>query len=123
MCFWLELLHATPPSCPNIRALGTVSGLVCLIPFAPLLLQPTLPMPRSEKSFTRAQHWVAELQRHASQRPLLVLVGNKTDLPAEQRRVAREAAAELADRCAVSLGCMALQVACMTAEMPLLSLG
>ncbi|PRW20941.1 Ras-related RABF1 [Chlorella sorokiniana] len=51
----------------------------------------------SEKSFARAQHWVAELQRHASQRPLMVLVGNKTDLPAEERAVTREAAAELAD--------------------------
>ena len=56
--------------------------------------------PRSAKSFARAQHWVAELQRHASQRPIMVLVGNKTDLPVEARAVAHEAAAELADRCA-----------------------
>ncbi len=74
-----------------------------------------MPMPRSEKSFARAQHWVAELQRHASQRPLLVLVGNKTDLPAAERRVTRQAAAELAERCAVVLRCMAMQVACMAA--------
>jgi len=78
-------------------------------------------------SFQRAQHWVGELRRHTSGgsgsgssaaasggRPagsgqgapalqVLVLVGNKADLPAEERAVTAEEAAALAQRCA---GCL-----------------
>lgn len=76
------------------------------LPEPALLLHPD---PYSAKSFVRAQHWIAELQRQASQRPLMVLVGNKTDLPAEERVVAQEAAEELAERWA--LHCVMCRVA------------
>ena len=52
----------------------------------------------SERSFRRAQHWVGELRRNAAGQPLLVLVGNKADLPQEERVVGAEKARALADR-------------------------
>ena len=52
----------------------------------------------SERSFRRAQHWVGELRRNAAGQPLLVLVGNKADLPLEERAVEAEEARALADR-------------------------
>jgi Ras-related protein Rab-5C len=52
----------------------------------------------SERSFRRAQHWVGELRRNAAGQPLLALVGNKADLPLEERAVEAEEARALADR-------------------------
>lgn len=54
----------------------------------------------SERSFRRAAHWVAELARNSAGTPLLVLVGNKSDLAQEERAVGGEEAAALAERCA-----------------------
>lgn len=100
-CTWRARAAVAGAPC---TCLGAPAACCCLrLPPAPPLLPA---MPRSEKSFARAQHWVAELQRNAGHRPLLVLVGNKTDLPAEERAVPCEAAAALAERCA-SRGCPA----------------
>ncbi|EFN55859.1 hypothetical protein CHLNCDRAFT_13076, partial [Chlorella variabilis] len=51
----------------------------------------------SERSFRRAAHWVAELARNSAGTPLLVLVGNKSDLAQEERAVGGEEAAALAE--------------------------
>lgn len=50
----------------------------------------------SPESFEKAKYWISELQKNESSRPVMVLVGNKTDL-AEQREVTEEEARAFAD--------------------------
>ena len=52
----------------------------------------------SKRSFQRAAYWVAELRRNTAGAPLLVLVGNKNDLPPEKREVGKDEAQQLAER-------------------------
>lgn len=52
----------------------------------------------SERSLQRAAYWASELRRNAAGSPLLVLVGNKSDLPPAERAVGSEDAQQLADR-------------------------
>lgn len=50
----------------------------------------------SPESFEKAKYWIGELQKNESSRPVMVLVGNKTDL-AEERQVLEEEARGFAD--------------------------
>lgn len=50
----------------------------------------------SPESFEKAKYWIGELQKNESSRPVMVLVGNKTDL-AEERQVTEEEARAFAD--------------------------
>lgn len=51
----------------------------------------------SQRSFQRARHWIGELRRNRGDSAVLVMVGNKADLPAEERAVRQEEAAALAE--------------------------
>lgn len=65
---------------------------LCNLPTSkPLTHPPTHPHPD-------VQYWVGELKAGASGQPLMVLVGNKSDLAEEARAVSREEAAALASR-------------------------